>query len=279
MKKALSECFCLEKIKKRMNQGMLPCAWIKASYTLEAAVLLPLVTGFLVFLLFFFRVMQVESVVQSALCESARKVAVDSVWISGENAQMAAAGAYVYQSLEDERELINRYVFGKRAGIVLLRSSCEGEYVELRADYRVQFPLEFFSFAGVNVTSQSKSRKWTGIRDKQESEDPIVYIAKTGEVYHRKRNCTYLDLSVRCEEKKELPALRNKSGNRYRACENCGNIDGSLCYVTDYGERYHTTVFCPGLKRTVYMKYLSEVVDSMRGCSKCSHDEETFNES
>ena len=48
------------------SQKMPSCTCLKASYTLEAAVIFPLVAGFFVFILFFFRVVQVESQVNQS---------------------------------------------------------------------------------------------------------------------------------------------------------------------------------------------------------------------
>ena len=60
------------------SQKMPSCTCLKASYTLEAAVIFPLVAGFFVFILFFFRVVQVESQVKAALYYSSRMSALAS---------------------------------------------------------------------------------------------------------------------------------------------------------------------------------------------------------
>ena len=60
------------------SQKMPSCTCLKASYTLEAAVIFPLVAGFFVFILFFFRVIQVESQVKAALYYSSRMSALAS---------------------------------------------------------------------------------------------------------------------------------------------------------------------------------------------------------
>lgn len=63
--------------------------------------------------------------------------------------------------------------------------------------------------------------------------------------------------------------LRNESQGKYHACEKCmgGRIPASV-YITDYGDRYHSTLACSGLKRTVYAIPLSEAVGK-GACSKC----------
>lgn len=76
--------------------------------------------------------------------------------------------------------------------------------------------------------------------------------------------------SVRSVAKTQLGELRNSSGGIYHLCERCGWMPGNdgNCYVTDYGDRYHTSLSCSGLKRKVYTVPLSEV-KGKGACSKC----------
>ena len=99
-------------------------------------------------------------------------------------------------------------------------------------------------------------------------EDETVYVTETGLVYHKDYHCTYLDLSIRMVQGKEISGLRNESGGRYYACEHCGGKGGGSAYITDYGDRYHSSLSCSSLKRTVYAVPLSEVIGK-GACSKC----------
>ena len=61
----------------------------------------------------------------------------------------------------------------------------------------------------------------------------------------------------------------NTSGKSYQACELCGkNNFVSAVYITSYGTKFHTTINCSGLKRTVKSVPLSEV-EGKGACSKC----------
>jgi hypothetical protein len=165
--------------------------------------------------------------------------------------------------------LPGKYVSGGSVGISLLGSSYEGSEVSLHATYTMKLPIAFFGWKGFVVGQESAVHKWIGDRDDGQQTD-YVYVTETGSVYHRNRNCSYLDLSIRTANRANVDRMRNKSGHKYYACSDCAakNTTSALVYITDYGTCYHTNLSCSGLKRTVYLVALSEV-GSKGPCSRC----------
>ena len=113
--------------------------------------------------------------------------------------------------------------------------------------------------------------------DEEEEEAEKVYVSDSGSVYHRRATCSHLKLSVQQIEVSEIAAARNKNGEKYRPCEFCGSSSAAgAVFITDYGNRYHTSLSCGELKRTVRSMTLAEAeAAGLRACKTCGSYEET----
>lgn len=249
----------------------------RASFTVEAAIVIPLLTSFFVAILFFFRVLEVQMQVHTGLEITGRKLAVYAgILPHGEVAENVAGIAAAKVQLQKElaeKENLEEWIAGGKDGISLLRSKMDGEYIELVATYQIKIPLNLLDPLSASVVQKVKVRKWTGWKPGEEEEsDPWVYITESGTVYHMTKSCSYLDLSVQDVLYAELERKRSYSGAIYYACPLCvteGEEKGSV-YITNYGNRYHTKLDCSGIKRTIYTVRLSQVEDK-KMCSKCGN--------
>ena len=75
------------------------CSRHKGSYTLEAAVIIPILAFFFVTILFFFRVLQVQTQVQEALDYAGRKTACVASSVSSEAGLFTSAEGYFRKEL------------------------------------------------------------------------------------------------------------------------------------------------------------------------------------
>ena len=252
------------------RKGISLCSWIKASYTLEAAVVFPFIAGLMVSLIFFIRVMQIETQVQASLVYASRMTAVESVAVDNSAGELATAEALFLKNIK-KCNTVKKYVKGKSAGISLLSSDVSGNDISLTANYFIKVPINLFTVTGIKIEQHSDSRKWTGENVKENEDDPYVYYTDTGSVYHVTDKCRYLDLTIRAVRYSDLKNLRNKSGGKYKLCPRClksYSNETKIVYITDYGTLAHGSLSCSSLKRTVHMVHLSEV-KGMRECSKC----------
>lgn len=135
------------------------------------------------------------------------------------------------------------------------------------------FPLLGFDQGTLQVGCVVKP--WTGYHGERGSmdsqEEEMVYKAENGRVYHRKRDCTHLSLSIQMISYN----LLGTGSNAYSPCDYCypqkrGEREEltSAVYVTNFGNRYHRSVSCQGLKRTISCIPISQV-EGIPECVKC----------
>lgn len=239
------------------------------SLTVEAAIILPLLTYFFVSILFFFRIMQVQIVVQDAINNTGRKMALSREKDTG--VALAIAKGMFLSEIED-KTLIESYVEGGAWGVSLTESQFDEEQIHLKANYQICLPMQLFWKVEFDMQQQADCRRWNGWHYSADNEgaDTWVYVTETGVVYHIKETCSHLELSIRSVKKEQLADLRNESGGRYRTCSQCGDGDaiGGNVYITNQGACYHVDLNCSGIKRTVHMIRKSEV-ENRSCCSRC----------
>lgn len=259
----------------------------RGSMTLEAAFALPFFLFAVINVLFAVNMIAAQSRMNAALHQTGNKMAFAGYIYEhtvGGNIPDSLAGVALTslyargQILEYVgREYLDQSCVVDGAGGVSMAGSSvmeEGDIVDLQVSYRVKPFAALMGFQGFGMCQRYYGRAWTGydvtqyVSDMRE-EDPMVYITKTGIVYHLDRNCTYLNPSVHTVSASAVADRRNQSGGKYYPCEICnGDRAQGQVYITSQGSSYHSRIQCPGLKRTIYTVPLSEV-EGRGACSKC----------
>lgn len=260
-------------ISKQICKEAFPCIRLEASYMAETAVAIPFFTGFLMLLLFFFQIMTVEREVGNALVSSGRELSILCCQQQEETTENhLTAKALLFKNLPKD-SLAEEFIKGGRMGISLLRSDLSGNFIRLKADYKIRFPIGLFGKRDISMTQKIVCRKWTGKSFKDPSEE-IVFVAKTGSVYHRSADCAYLRPSVKRVSASEADRLRNADGGKYYSCGACmkgKNTNTIMVYITKYGNRYHGKETCSRIRRTSFAVHLSET-KGKKSCSKCGKE-------
>ena len=105
-------------------------------------------------------------------------------------------------------------------------------------------------------------------REKGPQED-VVYVTEHGTVYHESKACGYLTVVLSAVPMDELPEKRNSFGERYTECSRCGEkTAGEMVYISQGGNRYHTGLDCPAVKRNIREIKRNEAGD-LPACHKC----------
>ena len=242
----------------------------KGSITLEAAFSVSLFFWAAICLVYLLEIMTIQTTIKNALYSVAKEYAEES---------------YLYpfvSSMEVEDKIVTHIgaerlersmIVGGSQGLDLseTKKHWNTTIVDFSVKYRLEIPISVFHLYSPWQSQTVRVKGWTGYEATVPEIDSgdIVYVTDYGVVYHSDPQCTYLDLSVRTIEQGEIEEMRNQSGSRYKACILCAaSVGQGKVYITDYGERYHGSLGCSGLKRNVYEVSLSDVY-GLGGCSKC----------
>ena len=222
------------------------------SMTVEASICLPVFLFAMILIGYLGQMIRCQDEVQSALSRVAKEAAAE-YGMSKSNTIKSQAYYLAKMSL---------YLEGSAGKITFFQSRLlkENDEIDLIAGFRVKTPFSIFSLGSCQFRQRVHTRAFT----------------ETGTVYHRSLDCSYLKLTISKVLYRDLVNLRNSSGGKYKICERCCHgitpQDGEEVYITIYGDRYHKSRTCSGLKRTIREIMLSQV-GNRAPCSKCGGKE------
>jgi len=254
----------------------------KASMTVEASLVVPLFIFCIVNLLFGIQVIETSSRVTAALHETGNEICSYGYAIQnsiGEGCP-AGLGTVIYAATSTAHKLGTTTdkrggIKGGIAGISYLGSSVmSGDgVVKISATYFLKYPVNL-GIRTFRLGTSYYGHAWVGYDVSNNAsvmtdEDPVVYITPSGTVYHTTISCSHLNPSTSSVGRDAIDSMRNRDGSKYYACEVCGSGTGvGNVYVTEYGNRYHSDLYCSGIKRNISAVHLSEV-GGRRQCMTC----------
>ena len=261
----------------------------QGSMTLEAALILPFFLLVMLSILSFLEIIRLHDGITMGVREAGKQMAVygyvfrETKDLHGQEQIGLLPGvalSYVWAGKEVEdflgQEMLENAPFGTKERWIHYEMSslmAKDDIIDLVAFYTV---APQYNIAGVRkriLTGRYYARAWTGYCVEGENTGSVteenVYVTPGGEVYHRNRYCTHLQLTIMTCTRQQLKQRRNERGNLYAACIFCGSFGTSgKVYITPEGDRYHSTLRCQGLKRTIDIIPISKVGDRSP-CSRC----------
>ncbi len=255
-------------------------AYLPASATLESALVIPLYVYSVLAVMYIMQILLVKSEVDRAAYNSLRtlsKYAYAYEKFGDIDNTISAIAAYTMLVKELGTDFADTHnIVGGTAGISIIGSEIPDENgkINLKLAYCLKNPFDIFGLGIVKIKQNYAVQAWLGQNDDEETQadadGEMVYITPNGTVYHTKRNCTYILLSVREVALEDISSFRNDSGGRYYPCEKCyRDADARNVYITEYGTRYHTSLNCSILKRIV-LKVPLEQANGRKPCAKCA---------
>lgn len=223
---------------------------LPGSITVEAALILPI---------FLFAMLSISYL-------------TDAVRISSANTERLAERAYTYAKYA--------YIGNSLVGNSTLSDTIDvinggDDIIDLVKRYRINVPFDLLNAYDPYAVDRVRVRAFTGYdntkhghRDNEEAEE-MVYVTEYGSVYHRSLGCSHLNFNIRSTDYSSVSKERANDGSKYYACEYCCSHGSKplVVYITDDGNRYHSTLSCGALKRTIKEIPLSQT--TLPPCKEC----------
>ena len=254
----------------------------QAGMTVEAAVVLPLFLFFILNLSCAIELIRLHGNLQLALWDTCSKVAIYGHALGDSDLAPIFTGIYIKNQIVEyagEKYLDNSPLRNGSKGLMLWESDIFSSKDELDVivTYTASPWSNYAAFSSFRMANRYCSHIWNGYEIPKNPERvfeqlDVVYVTETGKVYHENPNCTHLQLSIRGVTRLEAESTVNQWGSSYSPCEKCKpeKADRNL-YITEDGDRYHSSLECSGLKRTVFSVPRSRA-SKYRPCSRCSYN-------
>lgn len=225
--------------------SLLPCPGIRGSMTVEAAFAVP------VFFLALLAVCWILPLLSVRL----------------QNTSLLMNATVNYETYGTKLSSIAGFL---KSGTVILWDEQETPFCYIKVSQKLPFggmrlrtyqQMQCSRYEGVSMASQSSGTGW-------------VYLAERASVYHEDVMCSYLKPTILSYTPTQAQEQRNRSGEKYYACEGCckgGESPAGVVYLSPYGNRFHATRDCPKLKRNV-RRVRREEVGNLPPCSKCGRE-------
>ncbi|MEZ3427996.1 MAG: hypothetical protein K1W13_11465 [Lachnospiraceae bacterium] len=258
--------------------------------TVEAAMVLPVFLFFFFNILWMIEIYRLHSTLLFSLREVGRELSVyayayDKIVQEEEDSGLEAfienaafSCLYVKGRVEEQAGvgyLDTSPLVGGSQGISYLDSSIlqQGDIIDLTASYAVAPFVGIAGFYPAAFYSRYYGRAWTGYDVEkgagEETEVIYVYVAENAKVYHLDRDCSHITLSIRQIKQEETGNIKNQYGENYTPCEICMTDGKGSLYITLTGNRYHQSLECSGLKRTIKTMPRSEAERHYKMCQRC----------
>lgn len=241
----------------------------KGSMTVEMAVSFPIFLFVMFTMLLFSQMVLVDQEIYRGVVECARQ-------LSEENypTQTIIFAKHIWSKKVDQDMINQSFVEDGVSGISLFGSYYDEQsgHIILKVRYTMKIPIPLFYNFTYNGNYEYHQKAFRGYRsDLEGQEEEYVYVTETQSVYHNKRGCSYLSLKIQQVYQVEQYLLGETS---YLPCELCmkqSKDKPSILYTTSEGNKYHSTLQCSGLKRTVKRVKRLEV-GGLCACSRCGKE-------
>ena len=196
----------------------------------------------------------------------------DAIRISSANTEILAERAY---KLAKYAYLGNSFIDDTPLSDAIDIVNNGDDIIDLVQRYHIDVPFDLLNTYNPYAVDRVRVRAFTGYDNckhtgQSDTEEQMVYITDNGSVYHRSLGCSHLNVNIRTVNYPDVPKERANDGSKYYPCEYCcpsGMSPPAVVYITDDGNRYHSSLSCGALKRTIHEVPLSKA--GLPPCKEC----------
>lgn len=247
------------------------------SATVEALIIMPIAFFFIYSMIWLIDVFRIHSEVGAIVNEAGNQMVMYSYPFDEleENAEdeknaklLSLAGSVIYNELYVRSRIEENSISEKLDKLICITGAeNEKDVVSISVSYFVSPYIEIPGFKGMYLNNTFYSKAFVGY-EKEDDDEEYVFVTKGSSVYHTTTGCSSIKTTIEAEYTDKVGELRNESGAKYYPCEKCGKEVGHICYITPYGNRYHSDPSCKELKINIYRIPISEIGDR-RKCYFC----------
>lgn len=272
--------------------------YIKASATVEAALVMPLYIYAVMAVTYMMQIYQIRLEVDAALYNALREqnkynylnyvqkekqndeiINEKDININDTIVGSLSLHSVLIKNLGSEYAKEHN-IKGGNSGIKIICYSYDSSTIQAAAEYSVKNPFDILGIGYIKVVQEFTYEVWLGEKyagdyGKDKDNTDSVFITRTGTVYHKTRNCPALNIDVKMVDFSQINNYRNKNGSIYYPCSKCKKYNNKnessyeYVYVTDYGVRYHWDENCSEINRTI-IEISRNKVTGMRACRLCA---------
>ena len=240
--------------------------------TVESALVIPIFLFVIITFFYIFIMFTTDMDIYKAMKESSRDIGYIEALLAPET-NVAGRDLSIKANITKNLGsgfIKDNIIKGGISGIDVSGSSYDKDtgVLDIVVSYKYKIPYSVLDLLDISRKQRFKSRLYTGKNIYEQEDEKYVYVTKNGKVYHCDINCSYLNIKIKEIDFNAVGDYRNEWGEKYYPCENCMKEDAPIVYITEDGNRYHSSKECYSLNRNVYKKKLSEVHD-MPPCSRC----------
>lgn len=234
---------------------------LKASMSVEAAVVLPLFLFFFINLASSIEMIRLHGNISIALWDTGNHMSYYGAFLTDAMSELAAGedeesagngeaednkeiGAMIIEEIGDlavsyafvKNRLVNYLgseylatspMVGGADGMNFLESEIftDNDEIQIAVTYPVTTPINMGGIISFRMANKYYGHLWNGYdvskANESEKKDKLVFVTENSEVYHNRTSCTYLKLSIRACNISDLKNERNSDGGTYKRCLIC----------------------------------------------------------